>query len=67
MKAKILKTIEILKTEYNSGGYTSFEYNDLLIALNHTVFNMVKFLLVDDINAGEIQELIHKEQDLITF
>ena len=61
MKEKVLKAIEILKKEYNNGGYTLEEYVDLLNALNSTVWNIDRFLLSTEIIPLEIQNIIHAE------
>lgn len=65
MKEKVLKTIGILEKEYNIGGYTRDEYIELLNGLNVTIYHMNKFLLCtdDEIDFGEMQELIHSKID----
>lgn len=64
MKEKIMNTMQLLKQDYYDGNISSSEYHAQLNGLNNTIFEMDRYKLSDnDVNPGEIQELIHFEQE----
>lgn len=64
MRDRILIAINELKTGYMNGNYTSKEYHELLNKINNATWLIDKFDL-GNIDPSEIQQIIHKEQEII--
>lgn len=58
-----MSTIELIKQDYCNGNINLTEYHELLNGLNKTIFEMDRYKLLGEINPGEIQEIIHQEQE----
>lgn len=64
MRDRILIAINELKIGYMKGNYTSKEYHELLNEINNVTWLIDKFDL-GSIDPSEIQQIIHKEQEII--